>query len=94
MWGCQFAASVHGPSSGRKNEQGEWYGIDVENPNTDDHLDPFVLEPERFVQYQQMHEFLAAKHMAGLIKVDHDEQDDGMGAGGVGGTASSTKAEF
>jgi hypothetical protein len=76
MFGGQFVAQVHGPSSGRKNEKGEWYGIDVENPNADDDLSAYVQDVTKFSQYGQIHEWLKAQHKAGLIVADYEDGED------------------
>lgn len=81
LYGCRFAASVHGPSSGRKNAQGEWYGIDVENPGVEDNLDPLVREVEKFNQYRDMATYLQTKHAEGNIQVDHDDDTEEAGRG-------------
>lgn len=90
LMGLQFIGQVHGPSSGRKNADGEWYGIDVENPNADDQIAPVVMEPERFNQYRDLHAFFAEKHRLGMIRADYDDGDSTV----AGNTAPSGTSEY
>lgn len=64
------------PPEKRKNDQGEWYGIDVMAPTGDDAPSPWVQSPEEFVKLRDMHREYKKILQDQLLVVDHDYDDD------------------
>lgn len=67
LYGCVFEAR----SQHRQNNQGDWYGIDVDNPS--EHS-PWV-DKDRFEMLKAIHLDLADKHAKSLIRVQHEEAE-------------------
>lgn len=64
IYGCRFEMKVRY----RSNDRGQWYGIDVDNPQ----IDPFVDERTFEITKHHYHELKKA-HENRAIKVDHDD---------------------
>ena len=76
-----FAANL----AHRKNDKGNWYGLDISNPNLDD-TSPYVGE-ELFKQYQQFFEKYMKDFEEKLIEVNYE--DDVIDVPSVSEAASS-----
>lgn len=67
-YGCIFKAQANM----RTNSEGEWYGIDVSNP--DSNQSAFVENKEQFEAYEKLHDQFHKAYEKGLIDIGHDEE--------------------
>jgi hypothetical protein len=72
IWGMQFAAYVRE----RKNEQNEWFGIDVQNPALDSNVTPLVQDADRYAMYTETARTLQVKHAEKLLVVEMDDEEN------------------
>ncbi len=68
IYGCVFQCRV-GP---RNNQQGDWFGIDVANP--DEPHPPWVTEDE-FEAYKELHGKFAELHKGAKIRVEYEDRE-------------------
>lgn len=67
-----FACVFEGLTSVRKNTEGEWMGISVQNPSADSGVAPFVDDPEMYAIFKALHHDL--KERQAQIQVDYDDE--------------------
>lgn len=75
IWGCVFDAF----SKFEKNSKGDWYALNITNPAGGS---PWVQDPEMYAAFGKEHEALKAAHAAGLIDVNHEDEEERPGSGG------------
>lgn len=73
IYAMTFAAYVRP----RKNSQGEWYGIDCQNPPKDSGVGPWVTDENLQAAYKEQHELLKKAHLNQLLVVEQDDEDAG-----------------
>jgi hypothetical protein len=76
LFGMQFAAYVRE----RKNQQGEWYGTDVQNPALDSGVTPLVQDADKYAMYAETAKLLQQKHAEQLLVVEMDDEAEGAEA--------------
>lgn len=74
IYGCQFAAKL----GRRKNNDGEWLGLDIDNPEPDSGVTPFVQDRARFESlgkiWKEYNDIYAAKRLR--VNMDDMESAD------------------
>lgn len=82
LWGCQFQAQVHF----RTNNKGQWFGIDVSNPEESTGVTPFVTDEKAFRAFETINQELREAHEAANLMVDYGDE--------VEGETADSKGEF
>lgn len=78
MWGCQFAAkTTHRPN----NPKGDWYGLDITNPDPESGVTPFLTSKELYDQFTALHNNFKESHAKGIIQTDYEEPADEVPTG-------------
>jgi hypothetical protein len=72
IFGCQFEAV----SRYRKNDQGEWYGIDVMNPSVESDMGGWVTDEAVYEMLRVKHLELKQSHDESRIVVDHEDPEE------------------
>lgn len=70
---CIFEASVC--KDPRSNDQGSWYGYDINNPSPDSGVSPWVTEEQSAV-FEKMHDEFAKLHRDKRLAATHDEESE------------------
>jgi len=60
----------------RKNDKGEWYGIDISAPTGDGAPSPWVQSAEEYAKLRDMHRKLKKDLQDKLIIIEHDHDDE------------------
>lgn len=61
----------------RSNDQGQWYGYNVDNPSADSGVGPWVPSKEMYDWFAGMHDYFLGLHEAGQIQADYDDDNGG-----------------
>ncbi len=69
IFGCVFQISV----GFRENPQGQWYGLDVTNPDEKSGFNPFIQNEEVYSGFRKKHEEFKSLHEKSKLEVVHDE---------------------
>lgn len=79
MWACVFEGKV--PKDERRNSDGAWFGIDVDNPSSPGNPGPYVTDEGEFRKLEEMHVDLVQKASLDLLRPDVSDEDDFAPAG-------------
>jgi hypothetical protein len=71
LFGCQYEARC----KMRKNNSGNWFGIDISNPSTASGVSPFVQEQEHYKVYEALYYEFKKYHADEVLRVDYDENE-------------------
>jgi len=78
MWGCIFEGRV--PKTERRNSEGAWFGIDVDNPSSPD-VPKFVQNRDEFAALTKMHDELVIQAKLDQLRPDLADEEDFAPAG-------------
>jgi hypothetical protein len=74
LYACVFEGVV--PETQRKNDQGQWYGLDVTNPQSDGAPSQWIENAEEYRELKKVHLALVEDLKNQLIEVDYEEDVD------------------
>lgn len=69
LWACNFQAVIRL----RKNSDGDWYGIDMENPSFESGVSPWVTD-DLLNQMKALHEEFKKNYEDRVLQVDYDDE--------------------